>query len=191
MADDENKKVRKCGFCGYNGHDQRTCELKKLKKIRKCGICGKDDHDKRKCPDNVKKAEVKPEINTQLQTVYGVLVKEDNGDDVHEWFRLFSTVKGSMTMIANVIESFNTEHGDSDVEIAENKAPTSTYYKNLFYYNDDELFNTIPVPTEEFVTELLKNTRECVKLLIKIGDRIGGAQAFGCEISVFKKEINV
>ena len=163
------------------------------KKARKCGNCGQEGHDKRKCPTLAsKKDEVKPETKDEPQTVYGVLIKEDNGDDVHTWFTLYASLDGLMGGLKKTIDDFTKEHeDDDDDEDVKNMAPTSKYYKHLFYYNESETFKNVPVPTKEYVEGLLnKKTYLNDTLLIKTGSGIGGSACFACEISVFMKTVN-
>lgn len=162
------------------------------KKARKCGNCGQEGHDKRKCPGVEKKVEVKPETKAEPQTVYGVLVREDNGDDVQDFMNLYASIDGLMEGLTKTIQNLNAEHADDDLEDEGNKAKTSTYFKDLHYYTDVETFKNIPVPTKEFVENLV-NTRgyRYNKLLIKVGDdELGRSASYGCELSVFKKTVN-
>jgi hypothetical protein len=157
------------------------------KKTRKCGTCGQEGHDKRKC----QKVEVKPETKDEPQTVYGVLVKEDNGDAVSEWFTLYASLDGLVKGIEKVIRTLEDGCDNEDEKEPENQAKESRRYQTLHYYTDEEVFKNISPPSRDYVVNLMtKPSYVDNHLIIKVGDTLGGAACFACEISLFKKTLN-
>lgn len=166
MADQENKKVRKCGNCGHEGHD------------------------KRKCP----KVEVKPEIKAEPQTIYVLMYKEDNGDSVHDHITLYASVDGLVRGIEEtIVEIRNVLFDDEDDEDDEDDDTiVPSHYRTLLYYTEQETLKNVPIPTKEYVESVLNagfERQHLDGLIIKVGNELGGAACFGCEISVHKKTL--
>lgn len=157
------------------------------KKARKCSLCGQEGHNKLKCSSvNAKPAEP--------STVYGIRVKEDNGDSTSEWTTLYASIDGLMKGLETQIKSIESEsyHEDEDDdEEDDDEEDPPVFVKELYYYTGSEVFKNVPIPTKEYVEKVLSDKRRDYLdgLIIKVGD-IDAACYFACEISVHKLKLN-
>lgn len=175
--------------------------MAEAKRVYKCSVCQEAGHNKAKCPTlKTEKAPPKAvEEKPQMEFAYVLKQKEDTGDDVIEHEILYLSMDGLMKGIEQMIsslEDFVDENDglDSDEEDEEEEEyKDDKYYKGrIHYYNPSETFHELPpVPTKEYVEELMNKKYDCLNgLLIKIGRSMGGAMCFGTEISVSKKKLN-
>jgi hypothetical protein len=167
------------------------------KRIYKCSVCHEVGHNKAKCPTQKKEeiaetaAPAKVETKPQLETIYQIQVKEDNGDEVQDYNVLYASIDGLMKGLKEVMTNlaeYNSEtYGDEEEEEEDEGDP-----EGVFYYSTKEYFKDVPVPTKEYIEDFLDNKkiRYMNGLLIKVGSRLGGAASFGCEISVRKIKLN-
>lgn len=165
MADSSQKKTRKCGNCGQEGHDKRTCQ----------------------------KVEVKPETKAEPQTIYALQYKEDNGDSVDDCVTLYASIDGLVKGIEDWIVNTRTDlcHKDDDYDEDKDHYDIPCYAKDLFYYTNQESLKDVPIPKKEDVEKVLNSNKYHLKgLLIKVGAELGGSACFACEISVQKKTLN-
>ena len=127
---------------------------------------------------------------TSLPIVYGVRVKENNGDSVREWTTLYSSIDGLMKGLEKQIKDIENYHEDDEEEESTDDDPP-VYVNELFYYTGSEVFKNVPIPTKEYVEKILADKRRDYLdgLIIKIGD-IDAAFSFACEISVHKLVVN-
>lgn len=158
------------------------------KKMRKCSLCGQGGHNKLKCPTLSEKPAVAAPP-AEPQTVYGLRVKENNGDSVSQWTKLYASIDGLMKGLEAQIKGIESYHEDDEDEEDTNDPPS--YVKELYYYTGAEVFKNVPIPTKEYIEKVLGNPRRDYLdgLIIQVGD-IHAASYFACEISVHELTLN-
>lgn len=170
--------------------------MSEQKKSIKCGTCGQEGHNKRTCPTTKKEVvlEVKAEVKQELQIIYALEFAEDNGDSVYRNTTLYASMDGLMKGIHQLMDELEECHGsdESEAEEDEDAYERSKVYRELLYYKDTEVFKSVPRPTKEYIESVLDNKRRSYLggLIIKIGSTLGGASGFACEISVNTKTLN-
>jgi hypothetical protein len=126
---------------------------------------------------------------TNLPIVYGVRVKENNGDSIHELTTLYSSIDGLMKGLEKQIKDIESYHEDDEEEDYTDDPPV--YVNELFYYTGSEVFKNVPVPSKDYIEKILADKRRTYLdgLIIRVGD-LHGALSFACEISVLKLVVN-
>lgn len=166
------------------------------KRIYKCSVCHEIGHNKAKCTKTEKAPPKAVEEKPQMEFIYVLSQKEDNGDTVQEYDVLYASIDGLMKGIEEMIKSLEEfkEHDEYESEDEdEEEYRDDKYYKGkIHYFNPSESFKELPpVPTKEYVEDLLAKKYDGMNgLLIKIGRTMGGASCFATEISVSKKKLN-
>ena len=167
--------------------------MSEQKKLIKCGSCGKEGHNKRTCPTKSESVlEVKKEVKQEPQIIYALEYAEDNGDIVYRNTTLYASLDGLVSgiekLILGVQENFCSE--DDELSDSEDDDPPS-FVKDIFYYTHHESMKNVPLPTKGFVEKVLGKKNDCLNgLVIKVGTTLGGASCFACEISVHTKTLN-
>lgn len=129
------------------------------------------------------------------QIIYALEYAEDNGDTVQRTTTLYASLDGLVEGIEKLIRGVQTDLCTDEDELSdtEDEDDNSSCYKDLFYYTHHESMKEVPIPTREYVEEVLNNKkrlRGLNGLIIKVGSSLGGAAGFSCEISVQKKTLN-
>lgn len=169
--------------------------MSEQKKAIKCGVCGQEGHNKRTCPTAKPERvlEVKTEVKQEPQIIYALEYADDNGDEVFRNTTLYASLDGLMTGIEKLIRGVQTDLFTDEDELSdtEDEDPPS-YAKDLFYYTHHESMKNVPIPTREYVESVLNNTkrRHLDGMIVKVGSVLGGSACFGCEISVRKQTLN-
>lgn len=167
----EQKKLIKCGACGQEGHNKRTCSTKKSEQA----------------------LEVKTEVKQGPQIIYALEFAEDTGDEVFRNTTLYASLDGLVIGIEKLIRGVQTDLCTEDDEVSDGEdTDPPSYVKELFYYTHHESMKNVPIPTREYVESVLNNTkrRHLNGMIVKVGSRLGGSSCFGCEISVRKQTLN-
>jgi len=156
----------------------------------KCGACGQEGHNKRTCPTTKAERllEPKPEVKQEPQVIYALEFADDNGNSVYRNTKLYASLDGLLKGIDNIIKEIQEDHDDSD----DDEKPPG-YAKELFYYAGSTNLKSIPTPTREYLESVLNagpKRSHLNGLIIKIGPELGGAATFACEISIHKKMLN-
>jgi hypothetical protein len=127
------------------------------------------------------------------QIIYALEYAEDNGDTVQRTTTLYASLDGLVEGIEKLIRGVQEDLCTDEDELSDTEDDDSSCYKDLFYYTHHESMKEVPIPTREYVEEVLNNKKRLRGLngmIIKVGNRLGGAGGFACEISVQKKTLN-
>lgn len=171
------------------------------KRIYKCSLCHEIGHNKAKCSKKVTESKPKPTAEIQpLREIYEWNMKVDIGNGgVDEYGLVYASIDGLVKGLEECIRETEEEHNhpydseeeEEDEEEEEEEDEYSPYKGKIFYYSEIEKFKNVPIPTKEYIEKFLSEKHHQYDgLLIKIGRYVGGADYFGCEISVSKRKVN-
>jgi hypothetical protein len=137
------------------------------------------------------KVETKPKLENE--TIYQITVKEDNGDDVSDYYLLYRSIDGLVNGLEEVINNIKKEQEDledEDEEDEEEEENEYSYTKHLLYHTKKESFKDVPIPTKEYIEAFLKNreARWLNGLLVEAGP-MRGAACFACKIYVTEQTL--
>lgn len=161
----------------------------------KCSNCKQIGHNKRKCPKQMAESvPAKDETNPKLEKkIYMITVKQDNGDDVSEYYVFYETIDSLVKGLEDVINNIKKEQEDledEEEEEEEEKNNPYSYTRHLLYHSKKESFKDVPIPTKEFIEAFLEKSevRWINGLIIEAGP-MRSAACFACNIYVTKQTL--